>query len=105
MEAIAEAAANTAIADHVAEENPHDQYALKDSPVLQNPTIPSGSTLIVESGGMLHIQEGATLLVDGTLEISSIGQLVIDGKRVVISNTEPVSPNSNTVWIQTFGAS
>lgn len=104
MLAIAQAEAASAVTAHEEATDPHPQYAQKSNPVLQDPTIPSGSTLIIQEGGTLHVQEGATILVDGTLEISSIGKLIINGHEIRVDNNEPADLTGNMVWIQTFGA-
>jgi hypothetical protein len=105
IQAIADSAAANAIEGHVAEVNPHPQYVLATDTEFENGiSIPPGQVLDILPGATLHIHEGAELLVDGTLNITSLGKLIINGKRLIISNTEPDAPTSNTVWIQTFGA-
>jgi hypothetical protein len=92
----ADLAAADAVRLHEAKPDPHPQYAMKGSISVE-----AGDTLNVY--GVLHIHEGATLLVDGTIDITSIGKLIINGKQLVISNSPPTAPQANVVWIQTFG--
>lgn len=97
--AIADQAAASAIRGHVAEADPHPQYLRKDDLI-----IPDGDTLVIENGATLWVKHGATLKVDGTLDITAIGTLIVNGHQIVVSPTEPVNPPANMVWIKTFGA-
>ena len=88
------------MAAHLAAANPHPQYMLKDGGTFTGDVTINNLTVT----GTLTIPEGASLDIYGTLRIMApTGKIFIHGKQLIISNTEPTSPPSNTVWIQTFG--
>lgn len=104
---IAQGIVDTAIEDHVGDvdadppPNPHPYYApTKDAVFEGDVTFNSNVTVTVE--GILHIVEGAQLIVEGDLIIQNTGRFFINGKEIIVSNTEPAT-NPDTVWIQTFG--
>lgn len=101
MQAIADAAVANGIAAHVAEENPHPQYARLDdlSEFTEGAYFPPGSELLID--GTLRIGPDATLIVEGDLVVD--GRIFINGRQLYVGNDAPDPPDSNMVWIQTFG--
>lgn len=96
IRAIADAEAKEEVAIHEADPDPHPQYLTESELVIAE-----GDTFNVH--GILHIHEGATLLVEGDIVIQGTGRIFINGKQLIISNTAPTAPLANVVWIQTFG--
>jgi hypothetical protein len=113
MKEIARIAAELVMAAHLnrtTNPNPHPQYALINDP---NGTVTFEGDVVFNKNvtvkGTLLIPKGATLRVEGTLDVEAPVAGVIDGrlfvhdKQIVVSSVEPPTL-LNTVWIQTFGA-
>jgi hypothetical protein len=92
---------SSAIATHNMESsNPHPYFVKKSDAVFTGP-VTFTDTSVVSVYGILRIEEGATLIVDGDIQVN--GRIFINGRQLIISNTQPASPATNVVWIQTFG--
>jgi hypothetical protein len=89
------------MADHLADPDPHKVYAKKAGDTFTGSVTFSGVTNTTTVAGILDIPVGATLTVEGDLRIT--GRLFLNGREIVASNTAPVAPSANQIYIQTFG--
>lgn len=71
---------------------------------LDEPTFTGTSTFAdIDVAGILEVLDGASIVVNSDGSVTIDGTLHITGKQVFVSNTLPVDPDVNTVWIRTFG--
>lgn len=88
------------ISEHVNAADPHSIYAKKAGDTFTGDVTFAGAK-VVRVDGTLRVPAGATLVVEGDLQIT--GRLFLNGREIVASNTRPTTPSTNMIHIQTFG--